>query len=188
MANIDYGMGRTNIDTNTLIRFGVISQHSMADWFYDEFEAQYAGPNCPKCGNEATDNATEINADNHKDHEEFEHLGGCADYRCDECRITFDSSEAFGEEPIGHKLEDTEYLAIDCLDSDVMIIRAPFYTLAPFCSPCVPGAGNLDNANTPTEPLNEEWSKAYCFGHDYFEDHRAPYRVFSVATGEEVLP
>lgn len=50
---IDYGMGRTNIDRETGIRFGVISQNEVLQAWADSSEADYGSPCCPKCGNEA---------------------------------------------------------------------------------------------------------------------------------------
>lgn len=66
-------------------------------------------------------------------------------------------------------------------DTDVFILRSPFYTRCKFCSPCAPGAGYiLDSA--------EDGIFAYCFGHDWFESGQAPYTVYSVETGEVVKP
>ena len=114
--------------------------------------------------------------------DEYEQYGhGCADYVCHTCQHTLDSSDVYPEEPIGYHIDDGQYLAVDCLDSDVMVIKSPFYTFAAFCSPCVPGAGNLDS---PTD----SGVKTYCFGHDWFEGGKAPYTVYSVETGELVAP
>jgi hypothetical protein len=185
---IDYGLGRTNIDPVTGCRYGVISQHSLADWFYDDYEGQYGDPTCPKCGETAINSEEEhtrkqIDAD--YDAMAPWSMSGCGDYACTLCRILFDSSEAYGDDPIGFKLEDDDYTAVDCLDSDVMILRSPYYTYAPFCSPCVPGAGNLDSAEGHTA---EDGIRTLCFSHDLFEDRRAPYRVFRVSDDTEVLP
>lgn len=187
---IDYGMGKTNIDTSNGVRYGVISQQSLASWFYDSFEPDYGEATCPKCGNPARDASTDAStAEQMEETDEYESLPGCSDYACDECRITFDSSEAFSEEPIGFNLEEDGYKAIGCLDSDVMLLASPFYTYAPFCSPCVPGAGNLNDALEPgdKEP-GQVGTRTYCFSHDWFEDGKAPYRVFRVADDTEVLP
>lgn len=184
MNNIDYGMGLTNIDNATGIRYGVISQHSLASWFYDSFEADYGPATCPKCGDDAMSHA-DVEADT-DEWESAEHE--CADYACTACEYVFGSESAYPEEPRGHSLNEDGYRAIDCLDSDVMLLASPFYTRAPFCSPCVPGAGNLDDACTSTEPVNEDWEKTYCFGHEWFEDGIAPYRVFCVADDAEVFP
>ena len=41
---IDYGLGKTNIDKTSGIRYGVISQHSVGQAWYDESEAYYGTP------------------------------------------------------------------------------------------------------------------------------------------------
>ena len=171
---IDYGLGRTNIDVATGIRYGVISQHSVGQAWYDDAEPDYGPATCPKCGNEAI----EFDADKH---DEFDCGRGCTDYACGSCQYAFDSSEAFGEEPRGWNYENDGYQLVDCLDSDIMILKSPFYTFAQFCSPCVPGAGNLDS------PI-EDGVKAYCLGHDWFEDGKAPYPVYDATTGKQILP
>jgi hypothetical protein len=104
---------------------------------------------------------------------------GCADYACESCEYVFDSCQAFGEEPQGWNYSGDGYELTDCLDSDIFVLKSPYYTFAPFCSPCVPGAGDLDNAM-------DDGVKSYCLGHDWFEGGKAPYKVFSVETGQEV--
>jgi hypothetical protein len=69
---------------------------------------------------------------------------------------------------------------VDCLDSDILILKSPFYTFAPFCSPCVPGAGCLDTPDL-------EGVKTYCFGHGWFEEQIAPYPVFRVSDDRRVI-
>lgn len=67
---------------------------------------------------------------------------------------------------------------------DAWCLKSPYFTFAQFCSPCAPGACHLGN------PLNLKArfadNRAYCFGHDWFEDSIAPYPVYLVATGELV--
>ena len=99
--------------------------------------------------------------------------------------------------------EKDGYELSNCLQSDVFVSKSPYFTYAQFCSPCVPGACNLDN---PFEGLAvpsgrhasfaEDYGaeaqaigyvKCYCLGHDFFDGEKAPYEVFSVATGKRVL-
>lgn len=154
-AGIDYGMGRTNRDPENGIRFGVISQHSVSQAWSDSAEPVYGKATCPKCGNDA-----------------MEYL---AIYACEDCEITFDSSEAFPDEAQGLSYENEGYELTDCLDSDIFVLKSPYYTHTQFCSPCVPGAGNLNSPDT-------DGVKTYCLGHDWFEDGKAPYPVYDVAT------
>lgn len=149
-AGIDYGMGTTNVDVKTGIRYGVISQHDVSQAWCDSSEPVY-----PEVETQYDDDGNEIEPD---------------DY-CDEC------------EPIGYEYSGDGYQLMDCLDSDIMILQSPFYTFARFCSPCVPGAGNLNDAGDESHGV-----MTYCLGHDWFEDQKAPYPVYSVETGKEVLP
>ena len=180
-AGIDYGVGKTNVDVKTGIRFGVISQNSVTQAWCDSAEADYGEPHCPKCGNEAIaydeysgESDDEMDTWDHAEHE-------CDDYVCCDCQYVFGSESAYGDEPAGWTLDDGEYKATDCLDSDIMILSSPYYTLAQYCSPCCPGAGNLDCAM-------DGGHKTYCFGHDWFDEGKAPYPVYSVETGELVEP
>ena len=209
---IDYGFGKSNIDPQTGIRYGVISQHTVGEAWYDNAEAEYGEPHCPSCGDPATprredfDYAAECGVFGcgcGKVHYpmELDEDGPCPDcggpttrmelterdlhrdHMCHRCGIAFDNEDAYPDEPIGWFYVDDDYTATDCLDSDIMIVKSPYFTYAQFCSPCVPGAGNLDH------PLPEgHGAKCYCFGHDWFENNKAPYRIWSVETGEEVLP
>ncbi len=186
-VGIDYGSGRTNIDNANGIRFGVISQHSVMQAWCESSEGQYGDPTCPKCGAEGIVPLTELSDD--VDADEFEQYGGgCADYACQHCEITLDNMDAFSDEPQGFTYSGDGYELIDCLDSDIMILKSPFYTFAPFCSPCVPGAGNLDSADGRDSASEDCLPQTYCLGHDWFEEGKAPYKVFRVGTGEVVLP
>lgn len=169
---IDYGLGVTNIDKVTGIRFGVISQNEVLQAWADSSEAQYGEAHCPDCGNEAIEYSEEKHCEL-----ESNRKHSCADYVCETCQFYFDSSDAFPEEALGYTLEDGQYEA--CQDSygDIFITKSPYYTLCEFCSPCAPGAGYI---------MNDGDVRAYCFGHDWFEDGKAPYKVYSVETNEEI--
>jgi hypothetical protein len=185
---IDYGMGKTNIDLKTGIRFGVISQHSVSGEALNDMELDYGSPMCPKCGNEVTaigdDSVVGLDLDGdgwtHAPHD-------CKDFVCIDCKYVFGTESAFGDDPIGGYYDQDGYRIIDCLDNDWMVTLSPYWTRAPFCSPCVPGAGNLDGAAMdvpaiPTQP------KTYCLGHDWFADGVAPYPVYKVSDNSLVIP
>jgi hypothetical protein len=73
-------------------------------------------------------------------------------------------------------------------DCDIFVMKSPYYTFGPFCSPCAPGAVYLRNGDTDGE-------KAYCFAPDWFpnwdeeeitgvycdEKTSCPYPVFRVS-------
>jgi hypothetical protein len=172
---IDYGMGKVNIDLETGIRYGVISQNSVSGEALNDMESDYGPPICPKCDNAAVnigdDSVVELNLDGEgwtKAQCDWE------DFVCIDCKYVFGTESAYGEEPIGQYYDQDGYKLTDCLDSDIMVILSPYYTYAQFCSPCVPGAGSLDSPCP-------DGIKTYCLGHDWFEDSRAPYPVYKVS-------
>lgn len=212
---IDYGLGVTNIDLQTGIRYGVINQHEVLQAWCDSSEADYGEPHCGRCGNEAVAGDSplpddliaeivsgetvpvghaageSISAEDAASYDRSD-LGydtlhhACGDYACDDCRVLFDAEDAFGDEPLGFTLDDGEYKASSGQDGDIFILQSPYYTRAAFCSPCAPGACYL------ASPC-DDGEKAYCFGHDWFSDHpehpgRAPYPVFRVSDDQPVLP
>lgn len=100
--------------------------------------------------------------------------------------LTEEEEEEFNEfcEAVGFEY-DGEGIKAQCgEDGDIFIVASPYFTYAQFCSPCAPGACYL--TNYLEEPL--ESNRAYCFGHDWFEDGKAPYPVYSVETGKLVEP
>lgn len=161
---IDYGFGRTNISKSG-IRYGVIPQDAVLQAWADSSEPDYGEPTCPKCGNK-------VNPARHN-----------KDYHCPHCHENYWSDSVFGD-PLGFELMDGEYSAHCGEDGDIFILDSPYFTYAQFCSPCAPGACYLLNALEDRDENN----RAFCFGHDWFEDGRAPYPVYSVKTGELVLP
>ena len=93
----------------------------------------------------------------------------------DECECEFC-------DPVSFRIDDNEYQAESDSYGDIFITKSPYFTYAQFCSPCAPGACYL------MDELEErdENNKCYCFGHDWFDDDVAPYKVYDVKTGELV--
>jgi hypothetical protein len=176
---IDYGMGQTNIDRSTGIRFGVINQNAVLQAWADSSEPDYGAPHCPHCGNECEGNHDKL-ADGTEapDREDYD-CDGCGDFACDDCKRRFDGEDAFGDSPNGWILDDGEYQCTCGEDGDIFILKSPYFTRAQFCSPCAPGACYLEN---PTD----EGERAYCFGPDWFDEsiEACPYSVWRVDTGE----
>jgi len=165
---IDYSVGLpVNIDTETGIRYGVIHMHQVMEAWCDGSEQDYDYI-CPKCSG-GIDNLPPSQV---KDETHF----------CMDCKEEFieDDLEMADEPSCIYYNADGYYAGQDGY-GDIVVEKAPFFTYAQFCSPCAPGACYLTN---PVEPdLN---NKCYCFGHDWFEDGKAPYPVYSVETGKEV--
>lgn len=183
--SIDYGMGRANIDKATGIRYGVISQNEILQAWCDEAEADYGKPTCPNCGSDTVD-ASKVDEEDGTDEAEWTHTKyGCDDHACRHCRSYFDSSEVYGDEALGFTYEAHGYEASQGSDGDIFVTKSPYCTYAAFCSPCAPGAVYLMDSR---KPETESGAMGYCFGHDWFEDGKAPYPVYRVDTMEIVNP
>ena len=179
-AGIDYGLGKANIDVETGIRYGCISQGSVMSEAIDDGEYDYGTPTCPRCGKDADEpHAFGETFANGRPEDYTREPHQCEDYVCVDCKHFFGSESAFPDEPAGWYYNKEGYKLESCLNSDILVTLSPYYTHAQFCSPCVPGAGNLDHPCT-------DGPRTYCLGHDWFDDGKAPYTVFSVATDEEV--
>jgi ribosomal protein L37AE/L43A len=183
-AGIDYGNGVANIDQETGMRYGVIHHGEVGQSWYEDSEAQYDNEHCPECGH---DLRTRKNGDLY--------CPGCKDFD-PEYSFDMQKPESFTYDQDGYIAQQS---ADDC---DIFVIKSPYYTYCKFCSPCAPGAGYLMDCITPKQiksmmSMNiaietnckifaevEGYIRAYCFGHDWFDNDHAPYPVFSVETGE----
>jgi hypothetical protein len=226
-AGIDYGSNRSNLDTETGIRFGVISQNSIMPEAFDDVWTQARDLTYER----AVENAkTEFGDMRHEDELTdwiHEHLvtrenavlwaeAILIDYTTEEGiilkmdvgvvehiwgEVEQDFNDAYSMNDCGDRdwlYESDGYKLTNCLHTDVFVLNSPYFTYAQFCSPCVPGACNLNSPLvTPPDDVyggnnfEDDWQKiranrCYCLGHDWFEDGRAPYPVYSVETGELV--
>lgn len=164
---IDYSLGMANVDHETGIHYGVINQNEVLQAWADSSEPVYY-PYCPYCGEEI--------ANEYEDMIELE--------KCPKCEHEFDDMSFDDMQPQTFKFIDDGYICQQYADdTDIFVIKSPYFTYCQFCSPCAPGAGYLMNVRD-----KETGIKAYCFGHDWFENENAPYLVFSVETGELVEP
>lgn len=158
---IDYGMGKTNYDRETGIRYGIISQHSLGYDALSNFEADYGDPSCPECGDEleevgAVVRSSYLNTEKDKD------------YYCKDCKQCFWSDQCYRYEPLGWYYKDDEYELWQS-DLGIWVFRSPYVTNASFCSPCAPGAVDLDS------PC-DDGAEGYCLGPEWFDDDRpSPY-------------
>ncbi len=170
----DYGNGQTNIDLKTGIRYGVISPNDISGDAFERFTPGYPTPDecvCSHCderqavpaGTEYGDSVT-----------------------CETCEEDFEVEMPDAVEPIFYAYERGGYRASASPERDIFVTKSPYYTYGPFCSPCAPGAVSLCPSAGEYDESNG--IRAYCFSHEFFDDNKAPYKVFSVATNEEVKP
>lgn len=164
-VGIDYGMGAINRDE--VAHYGCIHLHSLHDDIWDDLEPVYpteVETTCPQCSH--TFSTTAICDDDPQ--------------TCPECQHEFRDRSMNQIEPAGWELQLDEYETATS-NHTTIIVKSPYYTKCVYCSPCVPGAGDLDSPHP-------EGVKTYCFGHEMFNDERAPYDVFLVADDSPVLP
>lgn len=153
----------SNIDIKTQIRYGVICQHDVGQAWYEDSEPVYPEHTyCLDCGTIIQWDCTlcpNCDLDNPADYQDID--------------------------PISWVFQNDGYqISQDSESPDLFITESPFFTYAQFCSPCAPGACYLTNPLETPHPDN----KCYCLGHDWFDNGKAPYPVYCVKTGKEVLP
>lgn len=176
MNGIDYGTGKTNVDTATGIRYGVISVNEVMQAWCDDAEPVDSNA-CPYCGAELEQSVIDsaysyCGRDQFTEPTEEDKEHSCPN--CDKVLIDLDFQDS---EPIGYRIDDGGYIATQNVGSDIFIIKSPYYTLCEFCSPCAPGAGYLTEKGDV---------RAYCFAADWFEDEKAPYDIYLVETNEKI--
>ena len=178
-VGIDYGRGLSNINQITSIRFGVIPHQDIGSAWYDEAEAHYGDPACPECDSAPEDYDDDV----HKDYK-IDPYTCSAEYACEECKMIFDSEQAYPEEPLSWFFKNAEYEAEQTDEVDIFIFKSPFFTYAQLASPCAPGACYLPLPLYVPDMNN----RCYCLGPKWFEDEVAPYPVYSVETNKMVQP
>src|SRR5512145_1166409 len=166
---IDYGRGMANVDHNNGIHYGVINEREVLQAWADESSPEYVYT-CPYCGQEHPQAFV--------DYLQVGKYKYCQNKKCHK-RLT--ENDFLNIEPSNYTIDNEEYKATCEDDGDIFITQSPYYTTCQYCSPCAPGAGYIMNTV-------DGGVKAYCFGHDWFEDGKAPYPVYSVETGELVEP
>ena len=105
-------------------------------------------------------------------------------YPCEDCEMAENGEpKENGEcdfcEPSSYYMDDDEYSAESDSYGDIFIAKSPYYTISQLCSPCAPGAGYIMNEC-------ENGVKSYCFGHDWFDNEKAPYTVYRVSDNSVV--
>jgi len=142
---IDYGRGMVNINHKTGIRYGVISIHSVGEAWFEESIPEYGSDFCPNCAYEFK---TEAKGD----------LRKCP--VCNHAFLLYDLEK----EPINFYYKSDGYLIAQGYDDiELIVIKSPYYTECMYCSPCFPGAGNIDS------PI-AGGIKAYCLGREWFNE------------------
>lgn len=177
---IDYGLGQSNRDIVTGIRFGVIAGNALNPEALDDIY---------QCG-------TDLDYEAYIDDVKGKLANALSDYFSDykhegKEQSRLDEAVEMAFDAISDRLGDSYQESGDCVrmlyekdgykiqaasDGDIWVLKSPYFTYAQFCSPCAPGACYLANALTEPDANN----KCYCLNHDWFDDAKAPYPVYAV--------
>jgi hypothetical protein len=210
------GTDLPNYDSETGIFYGVISKNSISPYILEDIEfgsdtidlsyeeglkelnknidnhlgcltdvynlsVEIIGPHNPKHGpSEKCNLETVKDVLNHFRNKRYEEIRNIFEeefnnsYECDDMDFLYQSD--------GYKI-------INCLTTDIMIIKSPYYCYAPECSPCCPCAGNLDSIN-----LERKYEKkTYCLDPDFFDEEENSfgtfpgYKIYKVIDDSEVI-
>jgi len=77
-------------------------------------------------------------------------------------------------DPIGYVYKENGYI-LEYLETfnAIMVLKSPYKTRSAYCSPCIPGAGDLD-------AYRVNGVETYCLDPDYFVNGIAPYAIEEV--------
>ena len=134
LVGIDYGNGKSNIDLSTGIRYGVISYNKIKPEALDELYTD--GTNL-----DYNNYIKELEAEG-KTEDEIEEL-----------------TEFYESDNDTYEYKENGY-GILTTDLGLYVIKSPYTITCQFCSPCCPGAGDLDNyleEGVETYCLEAEW-------------------------------
>lgn len=170
-----------NYDEKNGISYGVISPHAISPYALEDIYQRGTDPHYENTKEELLNDIKSlcdnyglsfdnINCDSFID-EMNNNYESCGDGQCD--------------------YSDDEYIIHVSGDNfGIFVIKSPYYTYCRKCSPCAPGAGDLDAPlNIDEIEVLDMHDRAYCFGPEYFDAkyHKIPYRVFRVDNDEEVI-
>lgn len=182
-----------NFDETTGIRYGVISPHNISSFALDDIY------------NEGTDPQYESAKEDFENGLKSaikEFCDNNSNMRLDDRHIDIDQimdqwNDHYESDGSGiMDYSDKEYdLHVSGDNFGIFVMRSPYYTYCLNCSPCAPGAGDLDNPiEIPDFQEMDRGDRALCLGHDWFDQdadqysRKIPYRVFRVSDNTEVLP
>jgi hypothetical protein len=177
-----------NYDEKTGIRYGVISPHAISNFALDEIYTNGTDPQYEEGKTRLTDDITKIlNGYGFSVGQIDEVLSPVID-------IFNESYENDGSGIMDYSDKDYD-LHVSGDNFGIFVMRSPYYTFCRGCSPCAPGAGDLNNPlNTDEHEVLDIGDRALCLGPEWFDtdndqySHKIPYRVFRVDTDEEVVP
>lgn len=198
---IDYGLGQSNIDKETGIRYGIIPQNDVMPEALDDVFSHGRDLGYEYAEKELHDKLRGVLEDYFSDYKRGTKGDGMNDGKSrldiavEDCFNNLDGWADNIESSGPYFYESEETVQTD-EGGDLWVFKSPFFTYAQYCSPCAPGACYLANPlyvdadRKEVHQLCKDFNvpKAYCLGHEWFEGGKAPYPVYSVETGERIDP
>ena len=185
----------TNFDETTGIRYGVISPHSISSFALDDIYQKGTDPHYESSAQEIRTFVRNMAGQSPRPMSEdiIDQI---------ETILIDDLNEGY-ENPDGQMdYSDPEYtLHVSGDNFGIFVMKSPYYTYCRDCSPCAPGAGDLDS------PVQKEDYESFliagdprcyvsgmtlCLGPEWFDkdndqySRKIPYRVFRVSDDSEV--
>lgn len=198
-----------NFDEKTGIRYGVISPQSISSWSMDEIYQNGTDPYYENMKKEINDLVDEMISNTNWAISD-DAIAGIKDLIMD------DLNEGYENPDGAMDYSDNDYdLHVSGDNFGIFVMRSPYYTYCRDCSPCAPGAGDLDypigvfpvngdlNLTVDKEsyeafliagdPRCYRSGKTLCLGPEWFDtedeqySRKIPYRVFRVDNDQEVV-
>ena len=176
-----------NYDEKTGIHYGMISPNSVMAEVMNDLQISGIDPVYVESKNTFMDKITSVL-------DEYGFSAGHKDEILEPALDVF--NETYTDDGSGiFDYSDKEYTLHNSGDNfGLYVIKSPYYTFCRQCSPCAPGAGDLD---APTEMMVTYHGKrqdcppyslkTYCLDKSYFEGEKAPYGVYRVEDDQEVV-
>ena len=179
-----------NYDEKTGIHFGVISPNSICQETLQDlcFGSNSIDPHYEAGKQEIIDDLKQFCDDHYLNFDQID-----PDQFIDQFSDRYENSDG------QYDYEDKDYtLHISGDNFGIFVIRSPYYTFTKRCSPCAPGAGDLDSPISKQEYDKEDHNafmygtvKAYCLPREFFDSEysKIPYRYYRVDNDkEEIAP
>ncbi len=194
-----------NFDEKTGIRYGVISPHNISSFALDDIYQNGTDPIYEDGKKNFEDGLKEVIREFCDNNANLD----IADNDIDIDRIMDQWNDHYsGNESGIMDYSDSEYdLHVSGDNFGIFVMKSPYYTYCRDCSPCAPGAGDLNNPinvdggspRTEKSPVHMSYAggcteKTLCLGHEWFDrdndqySRKIPYRVFRVSDDSEILP
>lgn len=173
MTNIDYGLGRVNIDRATGTRYGVIPLNDLASHAWDEIQSHGTDEDWEDFTEQLKSDLASAIGSVIKDYSSLDPKELASDL-FDDLDLGYESTGDYTR--YSYSKDGTELQV--CSDGDIFVLKSPYFAMASYCSPCAPGAGHL---------RTEGDVKTYCLGPEWFDsEHPMPYQCFAVTDCQEV--